>query len=130
MKTKFKLTNPEQAARDQRFEIFEEALGLRPTKCVPKKQCQGHRDHLHYYKSVGNEVQFDAPYTRNQLPEDFHSVWLPVAVDPYRGGIAVGTGPTFPRLSCHKSSKANLEWLLALAAEWALQGNCYQAVEL
>ena len=128
MQPKYKATNPEQNARDQRFKIFEEALGLRPTKCVPKKQCQGHRDHLHFYKSVGSEVQFDAPYVKNELPEDYRYVWLPPEIDPYQGGIAVGTGPTFPRLSCHKSSKANLEWLAALAADWAASGDCYEGV--
>ena len=128
MKTKYKATNPEQAARDQRFEIFEEELGLVPSK-PSKRKCSAYRDHLHYYKSVGNEVQFDAPYAKNELPEDYRYVWLPPEIDPYQGGIAVGTGPTFPRLSCHKSSKANLEWLAELAAEWALQGNCYQEVE-
>ena len=129
MKTKFKLTNPEQAARDKRFEIFEEALGLKPTKCVPKKQCQRHRDHLEFYKSYGAEVQFDSGYHKNELPEDYRSIWLPLEIDPYQGGVAVGTGPTFPRLSCHKSSKANLEWLAELAADWAASGNCYEEVE-
>ena len=84
MQPKYKATNPEQNARDQRFKIFEEALGLRPTKCVPKKQCQGHRDHLHFYKSVGSEVQFDAPYVKNELPEDYRYVWLPPEIDPYQ----------------------------------------------
>ena len=128
MKTKYKATNPEQNARDQRFKIFEEALGLRPTKCVPKKQCQGHRDHLHFYKSVGSEVQFDAPYVKNELPEDYRYVWLPPEIDPYQGGTSTGTGPTFPRLSCHKSSNTNLEWLAELAAEWAASGDCYEGV--
>ena len=128
MRTKIKAQNPEQAARDQRFEIFEEALGLVPSK-PSKRKCSAYRDHLHFYKSVGSEVQFDAPYARNQLPEDYRSIWLPLAIDPYKGGFAVGSGPTFPRLSCHKSSKANLEWLAALAAEWAASGNCYQEVE-
>jgi hypothetical protein len=128
MQTKYKAQNTEQLARDKRFEVFEEALGLRPTKCVPKKQCQGHRDHLHYYKSGANEVQFDAPYAKNELPEDYHSVWLPPEIDPYQGGVAVGTGPTYPRLSCHKSSKANLEWLAELAADWAASGDCYEGV--
>ena len=128
MQPKYKATNPEQAARDQRFEIFEEALGLVPSK-PSKRKCSAYRDHLHYYKSVGNEVQFDAPYAKNELPEDYHSIWLPLAIDPYRGGIAAGTGPTFPRLSCHKSSKVNLEWLAELAVEWVASGNCYQEVE-
>ena len=128
MRTKIKAQNPEQAARDQRFEIFEEALGLVPSK-PSKRKCTGYRDHLEFYKSVGNEVQFDAPYTKNQLPEDYRSIWLPLEIDPYQGGTSTGTGPTYPRLSCHKSSKANLEWLAELAAEWAGSGNCYQEVE-
>ena len=128
MKTKYIVTNPEQLARDTRFKIFEEALGLRPTKCVPKKQCQGHRDHLEFYKSYGAEVQFDAPYAKNELPEDYRSIWLPLEIDPYQGGTSTGTGPTYPRLSCHKSSKVNLEWLAELAAEWAGSGNCYEGV--
>jgi hypothetical protein len=32
MKTKYKATSPEQAARDKRFEIFKEELGLVPSK--------------------------------------------------------------------------------------------------
>lgn len=105
MKTEYQSTTPEHNARDKRFEIFEEALGLRPTKCVPKQPCQGHRDHLRFYKFYGEQMQFDAPYTKNELPEDYISTWLPLEIDPYQGGIAVGSGPTFPRLSCHKSSK-------------------------
>jgi hypothetical protein len=128
MKTKFKLTNPEQLARDKRFEIFEEVLRLVPSN-PSKRKCSAYRDHLQFYKSYGAEVQFDAPYTKNELPEDYRSIWLPLAIDPYKGGVAVGSGPTYPRLSCHKSSNTNLEWLAELAAEWALQGNCYQEVE-
>jgi hypothetical protein len=128
MKTKFKLTNPEQLARDKRFEIFEEVLRLVPSN-PSKRKCSAYRDHLRNYKSGGAELQFDSGYHKNELPEDYHSIWLPLAIDPYQGGVAVGSGPTFPRLSCHKSSNVNLEWLLALAAEWALQGNCYQEVE-
>ena len=127
MKTKFKLTNPEQAARDKRFEIFEETLRLVPSK-PSKRKCRAYRDHLEFYKSYGAEVQFDSGYHKNELPEDYRSIWLPLEIDPYQGGVAVGTGPTFPRLSCHKSSKVNLEWLAALAAEWAASGNCYQGV--
>lgn len=129
MKTKYIATNPEQAARDKRFEIFKEELGLVPSK-PSKRTCSAYRDHLHFYKSHGAELQFDSGYHQNVLPEDYRYVWLPLAIDPYQGGVAVGSGPTYPRLSCHKSSNVNLEWLLALAAEWALQGNCYQAVEL
>ena len=128
MQTKYKATNPEQAARDKRFEIFEEELGLVPSK-PSKRKCSAYRDHLHFYKSHGAELQFDSGYHKNELPEDFHSIWLPPEIDPYQGGTSTGTGPTFPRLSCHKSSKANLEWLAALAAEWAASGNCYQEVE-
>ena len=127
MQQKYTPTNPEKNARDKRFAIFEETLRLVPSK-PSKRKCTGYRDHLHYYKSVGNEVQFDAPYAKNELPEDYRSIWLPLEIDPYQGGVAVGTGPTFPRLSCHKSSKANLEWLAELAAEWAGSGNCYEGV--
>ena len=127
MKTKYKATNPEQAARDQCFEIFEEALGLVPSK-PSKRKCSAYRDHLHFYKSHGAELQFDSGYHKNELPEDYRSIWLPLAIDPYKGGVAVGSGPTFPRLSCHKSSKVNLEWLAALAADSAASGNCYAGV--
>ena len=128
MKTKYIATNSEQAARDKRFAIFEETLRLVPSK-PSKRKCTGYRDHLEFYKSYGAEVQFDSGYHKNELPEDYRYVWLPPEIDPYQGGTSTGTGPTFPRLSCHKSSKANLEWLAELAAEWALQGNCYQEVE-
>ena len=128
MQPKYKATNPEQAARDQRFEIFEKELGLILGKSS-KHKCSAYRDHLRNYKSGGAELQFDSGYHKNELPEDYRSIWLPLAIDPYKGGFAVGSGPTFPRLSCHKSSKVNLEWLAELAAEWALQGNCYQEVE-
>ena len=128
MQQKYTPTNPEKNARDKRFEIFEETLRLVPSK-PSKRKCRAYRDHLEFYKSYGAEVQFDAPYAKNELPEDYRSIWLPLEIDPYQGGVAVGTGPTFPRLSCHKSSKANLEWLAELAAEWAGSGNCYQEVE-
>ena len=128
MKTKYIATNSEQAARDKRFEIFEEELGLVPSK-PSKHKCSAYRDHLRNYKSGGAELQFDSGYHKNELPEDYRYVWLPLAIEPYKGGIAAGTGPTYPRLSCHKSSNTNLEWLAELAAEWALQGNCYQEVE-
>ena len=128
MKTKYKATNPEQAARDKRFAIFEEVLRLVPSK-PSKRKCTGYRDHLEFYKSYGAEVQFDSGYHKNELPEDYRSIWLPLEIDPYQGGISTGTGPTYPRLSCHKSSKVNLEWLAELAADWAASGNCYEEVE-
>ena len=129
MQQKYTPTNPEKNARDKRFAIFEETLRLVPSK-PSKRKCTGYRDHLEFYKSYGAEVQFDSGYHKNELPEDYRSIWLPLEIDPYQGGVAVGTGPTFPRLSCHKSSKANLEWLAELAADWLASGNCYQAVEL
>lgn len=128
MQQKYTATNPEQNARDKRFEIFKEELGLVPSK-PSKHKCSSYRDHIQFYKSVGNEVQFDAPYTKNELPEDYRSIWLPLVVDPYQGGTSTGTGPTYPRLSCHKNSKANLTWLAALAADWAASGDCYWEVE-
>ena len=128
MQPKYKATNPEQNARDQRFKIFEKELGLILGKSS-KHKCSVYRDHLRNYKSGGAELQFDSGYHQNVLPEDFHSIWLPLAIDPYQGGVAVGSGPTFPRLSCHKSSNVNLEWLAALAVEWVASGNCYQEVE-
>jgi hypothetical protein len=127
MQPKYKATNPEQAARDQRFEIFEDVLRLVPSN-PSKRKCTGYRDHLRNYKSGGAELHFDSGYHKNELPEDYRSIWLPLAIDPYKGGIAVGTGPTYPRLSCHKSSMVNLEWLAALAADWVASGNCYQGV--
>jgi hypothetical protein len=128
MKTKIKAQNPEKNARDQRFEIFEEVLRLVPSN-PSKRKCTGYRDHLEFYKSYGAEVQFDSGYHKNELPENYRYIWLPLEIDPYQGGTSTGTGPTYPRLSCHKSSNVNLEWLIALAAEWALQGNCYEEVE-
>ena len=128
MQKKYKATNPEQAIRDKRFKLFEKMLGLTPTKLYPKHICTKCMDHVYFYKHHGAQLQFDSPYYKRELPEDYYSIWLPLEVDPYQGGIAVGTGPTYPRISCHKSSNANLDWLEKIALEWAESGNCYQEV--
>ena len=108
--------HPEEIARDQRFAHFESTLGLNPVRKGNCPTCIG-RDHVIFYKHLGEQLQFDAPYYQNELSKDFRSVWLSKEADPYMGGISMGGGLTYPRLSCHKSSKVDLDYLKELAEQ-------------